>query len=253
MRVSNLKLGIGIPNNFPMVPSAFFDSFICMEKPDFVFLRSSFGPIEEMRNNIVRDALLQGCTHLILMDTDQVYPVDTITRLLSHRLPVVGCLLFRRYPPFDPLMLTGEVTKYSTVTEWKDGELVEVDATGTGCVLYDTEVFTRIPDPWFRFRKTVEGGEIGEDIGFCHDIRKAGFKIYVDTGIKVGHLTKMTVDQATWELYKLSQEVAKRKLTAAPREDKVPNHSHGVEYATVKEELPYEAEISTERRMAGDY
>jgi len=147
VRISNLKLGIGIPNNFPMVPSAFFDSFICMEKPDYVFLRSSFGPIEEMRNNIVRDALLQGCTHLILMDTDQVYPVDTITRLLSHRLPVVGCLLFRRYPPFDPLMLTGEVTKYSTVTEWKDGELVEVDATGTGCVLYDMEVFTRIPDP----------------------------------------------------------------------------------------------------------
>jgi len=211
VRISNLKLGIGIPNNFPMVPSAFFDSFICMEKPDYVFLRSSFGPIEEMRNNIVRDALLQGCTHLILMDTDQVYPVDTITRLLSHRLPVVGCLLFRRYPPFDPLMLRGEITKYSTVTEWTEGELVEVDATGTGCVLYDTEVFTRIPDPWFRFRKTVEGGEIGEDIGFCHDIRKAGFKIYVDTGIKVGHLTKMTVDQSTWELYRLGQEFAKRQ------------------------------------------
>jgi len=211
VRISNLKLGIGIPNNFPMVPSAFFDSFICMEKPDFLFLRSSYGPIDEMRNNIVRDALRSGCTHLILMDTDQVYPVDTITRLLSHRLPVVGCLLFRRYPPFDPLMLTGEVTKYSTVTEWKDGELVEVDATGTGCVLYDTEVFTRIPDPWFRFRKTVEGGDIGEDIGFCHDLKKAGYKIYVDTAIKVGHLTKMTVDQATWELYKLSQEVVKRQ------------------------------------------
>jgi GT2 family glycosyltransferase len=57
----------------------------------------------------------------------------------------------------------------------------------------------------------VEGGEIGEDIGFCHDIRKAGFKIYVDTGIKVGHLTKMTVDQSTWELYRLGQEFAKRQ------------------------------------------
>jgi hypothetical protein len=102
------------------------------------------------------------------------------------------------------------MTKYSTVSEWTDGELVEVDATGTGCVLYDMDVFKRIPDPWFRFRKTVEGSEIGEDIGFCHDLRKAGIKIYVDTAVKVGHLTKMTVDQSTWELYKLSQEAVKR-------------------------------------------
>jgi hypothetical protein len=211
MRLTNLKLGIGIPNNFPMVPSAFFDSFVCMEKPDFLFLRSTFGPIDEMRNNIVRDALRTGCTHLIMMDTDQVYPVDTIPRLLSHRLPVVGCLLFRRYPPFEPLLLRGDITQYQSVLEWKEGELVEVDATGSGCVLYDTAVFKGMPDPWFKFRKSVNGGVIGEDIGFCHDLRKAGYQIFVDTSIKVGHLTKMVVDEATFELYKMGQLAAKRE------------------------------------------
>ena len=129
MRIGNLKLGIGVPLSFPMVPSSFFDSFITMEKPDFVYLRTSAGPVDEMRNSIVRQAIVSECSHLIMMDTDQVYDHKTIPRLLSHRLPVVGCLVYRRYPPFDPIMLKGTLSSYERVLEWEPGALVEVDAT----------------------------------------------------------------------------------------------------------------------------
>lgn len=205
MKIGNFKLGIGVPLSFPMVPGAFFDSFIAMEKPDFVYLRTSVGPVDEMRNFIVQQAIRSGCSHLIMMDTDQVYDSKTITRLLSHKLPIVGCLVYRRYPPFDPIILKGSISKYERITEWEPGALVEVDATGTGCLLFNMDVFRKMPEPWFQFR-TANGAPVGEDIGFCSDLRAAGYKIFVDTSIPAGHLTQMIINEGTWKLYQKVKE-----------------------------------------------
>jgi len=201
LKVSNARLGIGLPLSHHMIPSAFFDSFIGMQKPPFVYLRTSNGPIEEMRNSLVRDAMVSNCTHLLLCDTDQVYPVDTVTKLLAHKLDVVGCLIFRRYPPFDPLLFKGELGKYQTIEEWEPGSLQEVDATGTGCLLFDMQVFRDMPAPWFRTRK-FNGRPVGEDIGFCSDLKAAGYKIFVDTSIQAPHLSQIQITEATWRRYK---------------------------------------------------
>lgn len=220
MKIGNLKLGVGVPLSFPMVPSSFFDSYIAMEKPDYIYLRTSAGPLDEMRNSIVKQAIAAGCSHLIMMDTDQVYDPKTIPRLLSHKLPVVGCLVYRRYPPFDPIMLKGSISNYERVTEWEPGALVEVDATGTGCLLFNVDVFRRMPAPWFAFR-TANGAPVGEDIGFCSDLRQAGYKIYVDTSIPAGHLTQMIVNEGTWKLY---QHMQAAELTA----------KHDIEHGVLK-------------------
>ena len=135
MRISNFKLGIAIPLTFPFVPAGFFYSFAVMDRPNYIFMHQDNGPIDALRNNLVEQALTEGCSHLIMLDTDMEYHRETIPRLLSHRLPIVGALCYRRYPPFDPLMLRGSpVEGYESVDKWEDGELVEVDATGTGCL-----------------------------------------------------------------------------------------------------------------------
>lgn len=210
MQITNFRLGVGIPLNFPMVPSSFFDSFIQMDKPNYIYLRSSHGSIEGMRNEIVTQALINRCTHVIMMDADQVYEKDTIPRLLSHRLPVVGCLVYRRYPPFDPLMLKGRQGHYQTITEWEPDSLVEVDATGTGCIVFEIDVFRKLPYPWFRFRTGPYGGVIGEDFGLCADLRAKGYKIYVDTSIPAGHLSQMIINEGTWKLYNKMKEAELR-------------------------------------------
>lgn len=199
----DIKLGIGIPHNFPYVPMAFFDSFMLMEKPPFVYLRSSAGNLDDMRNGIVREALKAGCTHLIMMDTDQIYDVSTIPRLLAHNLPIVGCLVYRRYPPFDPLMFEGTRKKYTVIKKWNEGEPVKVDATGTGCLMFDMRIFKILPAPWFKTIRNEETGEVeeGEDFYFCAEARKAGLDIFVDTSIPCGHLSQMIVNEGTWKLY----------------------------------------------------
>lgn len=206
MRISNFSLSIGIPLTFPFVPSGFFYSFARMERPDYTLIHADNGPIDTLRNDLVEKALSLRATHLIMMDTDQIYPVNTIPKLLSHKLPVVGCMVHRRYPPFDPIMLRGKPGEYYGVEEFTPGELVEVDATGAGCLLFDMQVFRKMPAPWFKFRRLDTGEGIGEDIGFCLDLRAAGYRIFVDTSLECGHLTTLCVNRQTHRLYRSMKE-----------------------------------------------
>lgn len=210
---SDVRLGIGIPHNFPHVPMAFFDSFMMMDKPPFVYLRSSAGNMDDMRNGIVREAMRSGCTHLIMMDTDQLYDKETIPRLLAHRKMIAGCLVYRRYPPFDPLIFRGTRKQYLNVTEWNRDELITVDATGTGCLLFDMKVFEALPAPWFKTVRDDTGKvEEGEDFYFCAEARAAGFDIYVDTSLVCGHLSQMIVNEGTYKLYNRVKEAELREL-----------------------------------------
>jgi len=211
-RVTNFKLGIGIPLTWPYVPSGFFDTFITMQKPDFSYIpgRGGSGSIDELRNKIVSDALELGCSHLWMIDADMKYHPMTILRLLEHGLPVVGGLCYRRYPPFDPLLLKGTINEYQLIEKWEEDELVEVDATGTGCLLFHMNIFRKIPPPWFEFRPIPDqekGGVIGEDIGFCHKLREAGYRIFVDTSIPSGHLTMFEVTDNAFRIFRKLQKL----------------------------------------------
>ena len=222
MMISNTSLAIGVPLTFPLVPSSFFQSFIEMEKPDFLFIREdSTGPIHELRNNIVEKALEGGATHLLMCDVDQVYHPRTIPVLLSRNMPIVGALVHRRYPPFDSLMM--RLTElddgrniYESIDDWEDGELIEVDATGCGCIMYQMDVFRKMPKPWFQYRQNPDGTPIGEDFGFCQDLKAAGYRIFVDTSVPAGHLATMIINTATNRLYRaMKTERAKEATRAA--------------------------------------
>ena len=204
MKISNFSLAIGIPCSFPSVPIDFFRSFALMEKPSYTLIIKTNGPIDTLRNDIIEKAMAERCTHVLMLDIDQVYPVDTIPKLLSHNVSVVNAMVPRRYPPFDPIMLqlTSEGYKPMGYGDWEDGELVEVDATGTGCILYNLEVFKKIPYPWFEFKKHPETGlVIGEDVGLCQKLQAAGYKIYVDTSVEIEHPTIIKINKAMHKLW----------------------------------------------------
>jgi len=214
MMTSNFHLAIGIPCTFKDVPAPFFRSFAQLERPNFTMINADNGPIDTLRNDIVEKALAWGVTSLIVMDVDMCYHPLTIPKLLAHRLPIVGALCFRRYPPFDSLMLRKEGEGYISVDEWKEDELVEVDATGAGCLMYDMEVFRQMPAPWFKFRANPDGSTVGEDIGFCQELKNAGYQIFVDTSVPADHLTTMRVNRQTNLLYMAMKAEAWKKRAA---------------------------------------
>ena len=221
MEITNQHLAIGIPCSFPFIPASFLYSVLYMERPDYTLIHADNGPIDTLRNDIVEKALEIEATHLIMLDTDMVYHPKTITRLLAHNLPIVGGLCFRRYPPFDSIMLKiveeDGIKGYDSIDDWEDGELVEVDATGGGCLMFDMEVFRALSYPWFKFRTDAStGATIGEDVGFCQDCKAVGYRIFVDTSIPSDHLTTLAVNRQTNLLYRsMKSQEHKRALERA--------------------------------------
>lgn len=208
------KLAIGFPLVNEMVRMNFFTSFCCMEKGAYTFLLPEFphGPWAETlanaRNSLVQQAQFEGCRQLFMMDTDQIYPPDTLTKLMSHKKDVCGVRVHRRYPPFDPIFLRKDKEKgYWRISdeEMFSGNLVEVDATGTGALLFNMEIFDKIEDPWFKF--TIDStGRTGEDIYFCEKAKDAGFQIFVDTSIEVEHLATIAVNKSMYQLFQMLQK-----------------------------------------------
>jgi GT2 family glycosyltransferase len=202
----NGSIAIGLPISWPHVHTDFFDSFTLLEKYMSHIIRASSGPIQEMRNTLVERALemsmTDGVTHLLFLDADMVYPRDTIKKLWDAKKDIVGGLCFKRWPPFHPTLFGGEPSKLELIDPYPENEIIEVTATGTGCLLINLNVFAKIDYPWFEFAQTDEGRPIGEDVNFCYKARDAGIKIHVDTSIRTEHLAIIRVNDNVWKMNK---------------------------------------------------
>jgi hypothetical protein len=209
-----MKIAIGIPITNRLVDKDFFLSFAAMEKPAHYTLLapsheiySHAQDIADIRNDLVKQAAVAGADALIMMDSDQVYPENTIPQIIIglSKYDAVGAVVHRRYPPFNPLLLRGTLGRYEKISdaECYSGDLIEIDATGCGCIGYNLHVFEDIKPPWYELIPGTNGKPVGEDIRFCHKMRQAGFTIAADTSIQVDHLTTFRVDRATHELFKL--------------------------------------------------
>lgn len=171
------------------------------------------GPrIAAARNDLVEHFLSTNAEWLFMVDDDMVFDHDVLPRLLKsadkYQRPIVGGFAYA----------AGRDGYFSTIWTMKDGypvrvddypagKLVEVVGTGAACLLVHRRVFEKIlaeheGGPWVWFEETAVGERtIGEDFTFCLRARKAGFPVYVDTGIEFGHEKLVTINRefvANW-------------------------------------------------------
>ena len=167
--------------------------------------------IAAKRNHMVRRFLEKK--HLqwyLCLDSDMTPPPHTILRLLATGRDVVTAVCCEKEPPFEVCAGHGKSGGWTRLNEFGGPDPVkEVDWTGMGCLLVRRNVLEAIGDPWFE--ADPEG--VGEDIAFCEKVRRAGFKIYCDTGLWVGHIAATPAvlgDRITWEPLKPERENLKR-------------------------------------------
>jgi hypothetical protein len=155
---------------------------------DMVLRRSC--DIVANRTFLVNYALEQDATHLLFVDADMIFPADTINQLLSHEKEIIGVEYPKREFPIK--ILCEPLTEPTTKIPYK------VKYTGTGLLLIDLSIFK---DPkfgigadgkknaWFNFGRDAQGAHImGEDVWFCNVAREAGYDVWVDPTLKVGHI-----------------------------------------------------------------
>lgn len=158
---------------------------------------------------------------IIFIDDDMTFQPDAVGRLVKTAgetgADMVGGLCFQRGEPYQPtLYMRKEGAGYTFMETWTEGEVIEVDATGLAFSLIRVDAFRKlighqIGEPWEQVewpdrevrRKRPPGffswrNEWGEDFQFCQDLKAAGGKIVVDTGIEIGHIGEHTITKETF-------------------------------------------------------
>jgi hypothetical protein len=154
-------------------------------------------PYDHARNAAVQQFLQSDCSHLFFLDSDVIPPSDAILRLLARNVPVVSGMYCRRSPPHG---IPVAIKNGTWLTNFRKGEVVEVDYVGAGCLLVRRDVFEALPPSdaarnkhWFDWRVDMAGlvpqGEaVSEDFRFCQLVReKLNTKILLDTSIECRH------------------------------------------------------------------
>lgn len=200
---AKMQVMIGIPS-FGMVSMEFLNSINSINYPTNCF-RTLYWPrdysrpgramdVDAARNKCVEVALERNCEYIFFRD-DDVIDTDgqTLLKLMARKVDIIGGVYCVKNATPKPLIyMPGENDGF---TDWRYGDVFKCGAIGMGLTLIRTEIFKKIPQPWFRTVTHKDpDDEIGkladyftEDIYFCWKARKYGFDTWVDTGIQAKH------------------------------------------------------------------
>jgi hypothetical protein len=181
------KVIIGMPSEDIMhVTTAHSIGCAVIGTPEVVdFLIYKGCDIVSARTWLAKEAIAQGATHLLFVDTDMHFPPDTIRKLLSLEKDIVSVNYHKRRFPLE------SVLTQLPESEENEDEPYRVGVAGTGLMLIDLKVFTegKLEDPWFSFGRGPQGElKLGEDAWFCYTARSAGYEVWVDPTINVRHI-----------------------------------------------------------------
>ena len=147
--------------------------------------------LPEVRHRLVAEAMKWGATHALWLDSDMMFPRDTLQCLLRHNLPIVGANYPRRQKPCIPTGHLGNQNGGMLWTEEGDNSLVEVKHLGGGVMLVDMRVYDALELPFFMFEVTENKlGLRGEDVYFCMKAKEAGIPVFCDQELSqhIGHI-----------------------------------------------------------------
>jgi hypothetical protein len=149
--------------------------------------------IQNQRADLCLDALREGCTHILFIDSDMTFPQDMIQRLLKHDVDLVAANCARRRMPTGPTAQNyDENGKRKPVYSMPESTgLEEVGSVGTGIMLIKRNVFEGMSEPWFDMPWQYDTrGYMGEDVFFCKKAQELGFKVYIDHDVskEIGHI-----------------------------------------------------------------
>jgi hypothetical protein len=145
------------------------------------------------RNQIAVDAIRAGCDYLFFLDDDHIIAFDDdpkrydfLKKLLAHEVPIVGALYWQRGGLFAPVaMMSAFGIGYRMLTpEELTGCLQEVDVAGGGALLIDLKALERVEQPWFEDEAKTG---YSTDVQICQKFRAAGFSVYLDSSVEIGH------------------------------------------------------------------
>jgi hypothetical protein len=176
-----------------------------LEKAGYQVRRvGGFSAIDQGRNQLATDALIDGFEETMWIDSDIEFEPASVDRLRSHNLPIVcGLYSQKRFRALTSKPLPGT----DKISFGQTGGLVEFQYVAAGFLLVRREAYLKIQHqlalplgnerfsspivPYFQpmMRPHDDGNwYLAEDYAFCERARQCGIKIIADTSIRLWHI-----------------------------------------------------------------
>lgn len=163
-----------------------------------------YAAIDQGRNQLSTDALIDGFEETLWIDSDVAFDPDDVEKLRRHSLPMVCGI----YPQKGKRALACHVAiDTPKVVFGQQGGLIELLYAGTGFLHIRREVYMKVQSqlnlpicnerfghpmiPFFLpMIRSIEDGNwyLAEDYSFCERARQCGYQIYADTSIRLWHI-----------------------------------------------------------------
>lgn len=202
-----MKILIAVPTYENITPDT-FKSIYGLDPGDhdliFDFIRGY--DVGTARNHIAQAAINNEADFVLMVDNDVVLPEDALLNLLEHDEDV--CLGYYAHRDTDNIYrgrtcicklgpfnypLESEYTAQE-LKELREDDIykIQIHGGGMGCALIRTDVFNRIPYPWYDWVNYADDnrGMLSEDLFFCERCRMANIPIFADTRVGCGHLLR---------------------------------------------------------------
>lgn len=161
-------------------------------KPNLIFQIGGYVSIN--RNSLVKEAIAAKGTHIMFIDTDMVFPKNAIRNLMANDKEIVAANYNIRLGPLSTEQGGTVVTFFDMITKKPyhpmkvPKKLFKCYTLGTGFMLIDLKVFKKLKFPWFESWQDKTGDHTTEDVDFCKKAHIAGFDVWCDPTIPVGHI-----------------------------------------------------------------
>lgn len=154
-------------------------------------------PVDNARNEVVKEFLKSDCSHIMWIDADTVPPIDALEKLLKVNQPIVSALTaIIEHDPNLKNDSNGFYKKWNAVSSQTkihvkpNTGVLPIIGAGGSCILVKRSVYEKLKSPWYRTLYRDDKGKdclVGEDISFVAKAVGQGFAAFADTSIICAH------------------------------------------------------------------
>jgi len=168
-----------------LIPISFLKSFLSVRDYNYIIQEGPSIPLN--RNQVFEQARIRK-EDLLFIDSDMVFTPQNVKAIENHlkEKDIVTGVCVMSYEGHSASLFKNEDGKYKLVAPQK--ELFEVDACGAAFLGISKNVLDLLVEPFEPLLDKTTGHQHGEDISFCIRAKEAGFKIWCDPELKIGHI-----------------------------------------------------------------
>lgn len=153
------------------------------------------------RENLAKMAVTEPFTHTLWLDSDMVFDSELLDDLMFSEHDFVSGIYHARRQPHGSCIFKSidpdHIERYENFEYPRN--TFEIAGCGFGCVLVKTTIIRDVINMFGTAFLPMK--RLGEDLAFCQRVHDAGYKMYCEPGVRLGHIGHITIypdDREYW-------------------------------------------------------